>query len=435
MLGSGAKPLWLHEFRFQRGDGSWADVVARAFVLFDSDRKPIRLIGSICDNSMHRTMESRLMEAQRLSSLGAMANGLAHDVNNLLTPILTAAQRLKEDVFIDEHQTALIESIENNCRRGADLAGELMKFGDGQSGGTRSLRINKLIDSVVHIFRETFPRNIYVAHHAADDLHKIRADELQIDQVLMNLCIHARDQMPDGGELRITAENVVLDAQFALACKRIKPGAFIKIQVKDTGLGYTASELKSLFDPSKENRSEQYLGLVTVYSVVEKLGGDIVVSSHPGKWTSFDVYLPALDDDPGEREVDESAPPANGNGELILLVDDKPEIRELTRETLEHHGYSVVTATDGADAVTIYCQRRNEIALVLMDLKMPVMDGVTAIQVLHGINPHIRIVATTGSFASLELASSPAHKIDGMLRRPYTNAKLLAILGEVVNRR
>lgn len=116
-------------------------------------------------------------------------------------------------------------------------------------------------------------------------------------------------------------------------------------------------------------------------------------------------------------------------------MDDEPEIRELTRETLEHHGYSVVTATDGADAVTIYCQRRNEIALVLMDLKMPVMDGVTAIQVLHGINPHIRIVATTGSFASLELASSPAHKIDGMLRKPYTNAKLLAILGEVVNRR
>lgn len=132
-LAAGAKPLWLSEFRFRRSDGAWAHVLARAFVLLNTDRKPHRLIGSMFDNTQHRTMETRLMESQRLSSLGSMANGLAHDVNNLLTPILTAAQRLKEDVFIDEHQTALLETIEDNCKRGASLAEELMKIGDGQS--------------------------------------------------------------------------------------------------------------------------------------------------------------------------------------------------------------------------------------------------------------------------------------------------------------
>lgn len=287
----------------------------------------------------------------------------------------------------------------------------------------------------MHIFRETFPKDVYVAHHAPENLHKIWADELQIDQILMNLCIHARDQMPDGGELRITAENVVLDAQFALASKWIEPGPFVKLRIKDTGLGYTPAELKSLFDPTQENRSEAYLGFVTVDSIVEKLGGDIVVASVPGKWTSFDVYLPAVteSDEAGAGEDDASA--VNGNGELVLLVDDEPKIRDLTRETLEHHGYAVITANDGAKAVTLYCQRRHEISVVLMDLKMPVMDGVTAIQVLRGINPRIRIVATTGSFGSLDEVNAPRHKLDGSLRKPYTNAVLLRTLGDVVNRR
>jgi len=435
LLAAGAKPLWLSEFRFRRGDGAWAHVLARAFVLLNTERKPHRLIGSMFDNTQHRTMETRLMESQRLSSLGSMANGLAHDVNNLLTPILTAAQRLKEDVFIDEHQTALLETIEDNCKRGASLAEELMKIVDGQSEGARSLRIHKLIESVVHIFRETFPKDIYVAHHAPENLHKIWADELQIDQILMNLCIHARDQMPDGGELRITAENVVLDAQFALSSKRIEPGPFVKLRIKDTGLGYTPAELRSLFDPTQENRSEAYLGLVTVDSIVEKLGGDIVVESAPGKWTSFDVYLPAVIENEEGAADEEDASPINGNGELVLLVDDEPKIRDLTRETLEHHGYEVITANDGAEAVTIYCQRRHEISVVLMDLKMPVMDGVTAIQVLRGIHPRIRIVATTGSFGSLDEAKAPRHKLDGSLRKPYTNAMLLKTLGVVVNRR
>ncbi len=435
LLAAAAKPLWLSEFRFRRGDGVYSHVLARAFVLLGSDRAPLRVIGSLFDNTQHRALETQLMESQRLSSLGALANGLAHDVNNLLTPILTAAQRLKEDAFIDESQTSLIETIETNCQRGATLARELMRFGDGQSGGVRAMRINKLIESVAHVFRETFPKNIYLQHDAPESLHKVRADELQIDQVLMNLCIHARDHMPDGGELSCTAENVTLDRQFALASGRVQPGPHVKLRVKDTGRGFTPDELKRLFDPSQEHRSDRYLGLVTVDSIVEKLGGDIVVQSNPGKWTQFDVYLPAvIEEEEGEEQL-EDAPQRPGHGELIMLVDDEPKILELTSEMLEHHGYKVMSAPDGAAAVTLYCQRKHEIAVVLMDLKMPVMDGVTAIRVLRGINPHLKIVATTGSVLGLDEVSAPKHRLDGFLRKPYTNARLLKVVNEVISRR
>ena len=434
-LSEGKKPLWLSEFRFQRGDGAWAHVLARAFVLFDSKRKPLRLIGTMFDNTQHRTMESRLIKSQRLSSLGAIANGLAHDVNNLLTPILTAAQRLKEDVFIDEGQTALLETIENNCLRGAALTEELMKIGDGQSGGIRPLRSNDFIESVVMIFRETFPKDIYILYDTPEDLHQVLADELQIDQILMNLCIHARDQMPNGGELRITSENVRLDAQFALSSERIEPGPFVRIRVKDTGQGYAPDELRRLFGPTQEDRAGEYLGLVTVDAIVDKLGGDIVVDSQPGNGTSFEVYLPAVISGEAETGAEAAASAPRGNGELIMLVDDEPKVRDLTQETLEHYGYKVVTANNGAEAVTVYCQRRQEISAVLMDLKMPVMDGVTAITVLRGINPHVMIIATTGSFDGLEQPHAPGREIDGCLRKPYTNARLLKVLGEVVNRR
>lgn len=433
ILADGVKPLWLSEFRFQRGDGGYAHVLARAFVLFDSERKPLRLIGSMFDNTQHRAMETQLMVSRRLSSLGAMAAGLAHDVNNLLTPILTATQRLKEDVFFDEGQTGLLETIETNCLRGASLTTELMRIGDGQSTGMRSLKINKLIESVVHVFRETFPRDVYIVYDMPDNLRKVRAEELQIDQILMNLCIHARDHMPDGGELRIVAENVHLDAQFALGSKRVKQGAHVKISVKDTGLGFTPDEIKRLFGPSQESRAEQYLGLVTVDSIVEKLCGDIVVRSNPGKWTVFEVYLPAVVEEDDEEDDPVGMPLESGNGELILLVDDEPKIRELTCETLEHHGYSVITARDGADAISMYCQRRQDINAVLMDLKMPVMDGVTTIRVLRGMNPHLKIVVTSGSIGGLDEVSGPRHQVNGFLRKPYTNARLLQMVSEVVN--
>ena len=353
-LASGHTPFWLSEFRFLRGDGGYAHVVARAFVLFDSDRKPIRLIGSMLDNTQQKLLEARFMDSQRLSGIGAMANGLAHDVNNLLTPVLTAAQRLKEDAFIDESQTALLETIEENCLRGAKLMSEIMRYGDGKSAGVRTIQISALIESVVAVFRETFPRDIYLVHDASAELHEIRADELQIDQILMNLCIHARNQMPEGGELKITAENTRLDDHFALASKGIKPGPFVRISVRDEGLGYTTEDLKKLFDPTQETRDESYLGLATVKAIVEKLEGTIDVQSSPGKWTVFEVYLPAMvekcDDEP---ELDPNEKLVDGHGELVMLVDDEPRICELSRETLERHGYQVLTAKDGADAISL----------------------------------------------------------------------------------
>lgn len=315
------------------------------------------------------------------------------------------------------------------------MTGEIMKYGDGKSVGVRTIQINKLIESVVAIFRETFPRDIYLVHDAPADLHEIRADELQIDQVLMNLCIHARNKMPNGGELKITAENTRLDDQYALASKGIAPGPFVKISVRDEGLGYTAEDIKTMFDPARETRDESYLGLVTVKAIVEALEGTIEVQSQPGRWTSFEVYLPAVvekrDDEP---ELDPNDKLVEGHGELVLLVDDEPKICELSRETLERHGYKVLTAKDGADAISSYCQKRKDVLVVLMDMKMPVMDGLTAIRVLRNMNPQLKIIATTGSVRGQSEVDSPLLRTDGFLRKPYTTARLLKILSDVINR-
>lgn len=435
-LMSAARPFWLSEFRFLRGDGGYAHVLARAFLLYDSERKPIRLIGSMLDHTRQKQLESQFLETQRLSGIGTIARGLAHDVNNILTPVLTAAQRLKEEVFLDEKQAGLLETIERNCLRGSKLMDNIMNYAKGgaEEDNVRPLDIGGLIESVALMFRETFPRNIEITYDSSENLHQIEADELQFEQILMNLCINARDSMPHGGRLALTARNKTPDSYFLLAHPDVKHAPYVVIRVQDEGIGYTADEQKTLFDPSMETVTDSFLGLVTVKTLVDKLNGVIEIVSSPDKGTTFEIYFPAAEGVKEEAEPNLDDLLVDGGGETVLLVDDEPKICELSQESLECHGYRVISARDGAAAVSLYCQHRMEIAAVLMDLKMPVMDGVTAIRVLRGMNSKIKIIATTGSVRNQNELDLGHVRTDGFLRKPYTTASLLKMLKEVINR-
>ncbi len=381
-------------------------------------------------------IEEHLLRAQRMESIGTLAGGIAHDLNNILSPILMATDMLAINTSSEE-TLRWLSIIKENSERGADLVRQVLTFARGVEGERVSVQLKHIVKELVKVLQETFPKSIAVKFYIEPDLNVISADPTQIHQVLMNLCLNARDAMPNGGTLKISVKNIGLDENYVQMNPEAQTGSYIIMTIADTGIGMPPEITKRIFDPfftTKEIGKGTGLGLATTLSIVRSHGGFITVYSESGKGTEFSIYLPASVSSEIENSKAKELRYPRGNGELILVVDDEENIRQITKSTLEKFGYRVLIANDGTEAIAAFSEHRNEIAVVLTDMMMPFMDGTATIRALRKLNPSLKIIAASGLATNEQSSDLTKLNVNDFLAKPYTAEKLLVTLSEVINK-
>jgi PAS domain S-box-containing protein len=425
---------WQGEIRQTRRDGEEITVESRWTLVRDEKGQPNSILVINTDITEKKRMESQFLRAQRMESIGTLAGGIAHDLNNVLSPILMAIDMLQLKTT-DEASKKWLDVLRTNAERGGNMVRQVLSFARGVEGERVALQPKHLIKEIVKILRETLPKSLEISFQIPNDLWIISADATQMHQVLMNLCVNARDAMPEGGSIAIKAENVFVDENYARMHLEAKPGSFVMISVADTGPGMTPEIQSRIFEPfftTKEMTKGTGLGLSTALTIVKSHGGFINVYSELHKGSQFTLYLPAVDM-PGA--ADAAALQTNlplGHGELVLVVDDEESIREITRGTLETFGYKVLTASDGTEALALYADKKNEIAVVLTDMVMPFMDGSATIRALQRMDPKVRIIAASGLGAGQRAGEGALEGVSVFLNKPYTAEKLLNTLAQVL---
>ncbi|NDJ24492.1 response regulator [Nostoc sp. B(2019)] len=410
-------------------------VASRWSLVCDQQGSPKSILTVDTDITEKKQLEAQLFRAQRLESIGTLASGIAHDLNNILTPILAGAQLLPlKFPDADERTQHLLEILEMNAKRGADLVKQVLSFARGVEGKRITLQLRHLIIELAKILKETLPKSIEIHTDVPQDLWTVSGDSTQIHQVLMNLCVNARDAMPNGGTLRISAENAFFDENYARMNLEAQIGPYVVITVSDTGVGIPAEILDRIFEPfftTKEVGKGTGLGLSTVIGIIKSHGGFVNVSSEVGNGTRFQVYLPAAE---GMETLSlESLTLPKGHGELILVVDDEPAIQEITKTSLETHNYQTIIANDGIEAIALYAKHADKISAVLMDIMLPTLDGLTAIRTLQKINPQVKIVATSGLMSNNKIGTIAGIGVTTFLPKPYTVNELLLALQKVMS--
>jgi PAS domain S-box-containing protein len=430
-----ANGSWLGELEVLGPSGARI-VSSRWNVLTTEEGSPRGMLVINTDVTRQRAIEAQLLRTQRLESIGTLAGGIAHDLNNVLTPIL-ASLALFRDSERDPERLSDLETLEACTRRGAEMVRQLLSFARGNADSVRVLSdLVGILDEVLKIARDTFPKSITTVVRAGDNPWPVLADPTQMHQLFMNLCVNARDAMPSGGTLTVVVEGVVLDEVYAGMNVDAKPGPYVLVRVEDTGEGIAQGIQDRIFEPFFTTKGPGLgtgLGLSTCHAIVRSHGGFIHLYSEVGKGTRFKVYLPA------EVSRSISAVAAihqtqlpRGSGELILVVDDEEGVRQLTGRTLERFGYSVVVAANGAEAVSLYAKSAGAIALVLTDMSMPIMDGPATIIALRTIDPHVKIVGSSGLDASGRMAKALGAGVTNFVPKPYTAEMLLQTIGRVL---
>src|SRR5919199_4128863 len=425
------KSEWLGELHKVTKDGKKIIVESRWTLIRNAQDQPKSILSVNTDITEKKQLEAQFFRAQRMESLGTLASGIAHDLNNVLAPILMAVQLLQLKLT-DERSLQWLAILEMNAKRGAELVKQVVSFARGMEGDRTLVQVRHIISEIKQIVMETFPKSINISLDIEQDLWTVCGDVTQLHQVLMNLCVNARDAMPDGGTLKISAKNIVFDEDQIRINIDAQVGSYIVITVSDTGTGIPAEILDRIFEPfftTKKRGQGTGLGLSTVLGIIKSHRGFINVSSEMGLGTEFKVYLPALEESETPLVADLEIP--RGHGELILVVDDELAIRKITQTSLETYGYRVLTASDGIEAIALYAQRKEEINLVLIDMMMPEMDGPTTIRTLRKIQPQVKIVGVSGLVSNDKLTQVVTLGVKTFLSKPYTTQELLNTIDQV----
>jgi len=425
---------WSGEIAHRTKAGADVTVLSRWTLVRDANGEPKSIFVVNTDIGEKKRLESQLLRAQRMESIGTLAGGIAHDLNNILSPILTSIQMLQLKLH-DEQSRAVLDALRTSALRGSDLVRQVLSFARGAAGERIMLQPGYVIRDALKILKEALPKSIEVELHIPRDLWIVAGDPTQIHQVLMNLCVNARDAMSAGGRLTVRAENVVIDENYARMTIEASPGHYVRITVADTGIGIAPEVADRIFEPfftTKEHGRGTGLGLSTVLGIVKGHGGFVNVYSEPGRGTEFRLHIPADTsaplDEPGADAVELSM----GHGELILVVDDEAAIREITRHTLETFGYRTLTANDGPEAVALFAEHRRKIRAVVLDMMMPLMDGPMTIRALRRLDPTVRILATSGLTSGGKTPGADAAGVNGVLPKPYTADTLLQALAAIL---
>ncbi|QFS48325.1 ATP-binding protein [Nostoc sphaeroides] len=433
---------WQGELEKTSKSGKKLIVESRWKLINDEHSQAKSILVVDTDITQKKQLEKQLLRAQRMESIGTLASGIAHDLNNVLSPILMSVHLLKSKIG-DQQINQMLSIIENNAKRGADLVKQVLSFTRGIEGNVQGqaatrqctvLQVKHLLLEMQQIISQTFPKSIAVYTEIQEELLPICADSTQLHQVLINLCLNARDAMPTGGNLTISAENIWIDETYASMHIDAKVGAYIVLTVADTGLGINSEILDRIFEPfftTKELGKGTGLGLSTVIRIIKEHDGFITVSSFVGKGTKFKVYLPAVNQVPIELLEDTAIP--TGSGECILVVDDETAIQEITKTSLENYNYTAMTAGDGIEALAIYAQHKDKISAAIIDMMMSKMDGATTIRTLQDINPLLPIIVVSGLVTSEQVPIDKTDEHTAFLPKPYTTQELLKTLHAVIS--
>lgn len=387
------------------------------------------------DISEKKTFEAQMYRSQRLESIGTLAGGIAHDLNNVFSPILMAIQLLQSSAP-DAKKQEWLSMLQSSTERGASIVKQLLTFARGYEGEKILLQPKHLIHDIEKIISETFPRNIRVSTEIARDLWMVSGDLTQLHQVLMNLCVNARDAMTSGGRLLIKAANIVLDERAIRLHFNGTPGPYVVITVEDTGIGISKDNIDKIYDPfftTKEIGKGTGLGLSTVLSIVKSHAGFVNVYSEEGQGSIFKLYLPASEVVDIKHQEKNTAQYPTGKGEGILLVDDEAPIREVTKGILEAYGYRAFVAEDGTEAIVQYTLHHDEIQLVITDMMMPNIDGATLIRTLQRIDPTVKIIATSGLSDAEGMIEAKNSSVRAFIHKPYQSDKLLTVIHGILN--
>jgi PAS domain S-box-containing protein len=414
------------ELRVKHKEGSWRILELRGKALLPGG--PIEgVVINSRDVTEKRETEAQLLRAQRMECLGILAGGIAHDLNNILSPILMGSELLKS--YYDQTEAlSIVENIQCSSQRGADLVKHILSFARGVKGEAGMLNIKPLIQEIVKLLRDTLPKNIQFQVHLADDLFPIVCNPTELHQVIMNLCVNARDAMPQGGLLQFKAVNYQLPPQ--LRATLPDPNArHVRISIRDSGTGIPPKIMPEIFKPfftTKDEGKGTGLGLSTVLSIVQRNHGTVDVESTPGEGATFHITLPAADSEEERTVRDRSRIPA-GNGEEILVVDDEEAILEITRIILENANYNVSVASDGVQALRTFQTSSQNWKLVITDASMPIMDGPTFAREIHRAAPNIPILLATGDSATYANHSKNP-EVDAVISKPYSSRELLMLV-------
>lgn len=428
-----AQEEWRDEIHSWTKAGRQVTVETRWTLVRDEADHPQWILSVDTDITAKKQLEAQFYRAQRLESLGTLASGIAHDLNNVLTPIVAISQLLRlKQLNLDARSLQMLEVLEDSAKRGANLIQQILTFTRGTGGERSSIQLAPLLQEVINVVQQTFPRSIVIQQMIPEQSNwLVFADSTYLHQVLMNLCVNARDAMPNGGILSLAIEDYFVDQAFAQTNLDAQAGDYVVITIADTGTGIPLAVRDRIFDPfftTKPPGQGTGLGLATVLGIVRTYGGFLQVFSEVGQGTQMKVYLPLI----AGMTTDDNSPqaPLDGNGELVLVVDDDLAVQLSTRSLLESHNYTVLSANDGIEAIELYAQHHDAIKLVILDVMMPKMSGIMLIQRLKAMHPQVQIMAMSGLPVNREPALTAGAKI--FLPKPYTLDHLLENLQALI---
>jgi PAS domain S-box-containing protein len=427
------------EYRMMTPQGQINWVFGNAIAIEDEAGNITGYLGTLNDITEQKLLEQQFLRAQRLESLGTLASGIAHDLNNVLTPIVGAAQLLQvilptldvsEASPMEKRSQRLLTMLVESSLRGSSLVKQILTFARGVDGQRTVLKVHHILVEMIDVARQTFPKSIEISLDLpVEDLWMVCVDATQIHQVFMNLFVNARDALPHGGSIMATATNLVIDDAAAKLDVNVRDGSYVVITIADTGIGIDSQAIDLIFDAfftTKELGTG--LGLSTVFSIIKAHDGYIHVDSQIGHGTCFTIYLPAVTNSEEKQQVVQPEL-FDGKGRLVLVVDDEFSIREIIKDSLETYNYRVTLASDGIEAIALYERNWKQIAVVLLDMMMPNLHTPYIIRALQGINPAVKVIAMSGTSANQSIVERYA--LGAFLTKPFTTTAMLRTLANL----
>ncbi|MGO9122766.1 MAG: PAS domain S-box protein [Desulfomonilaceae bacterium] len=420
----------------RKKDGTICEMDATVTPIRDPNGRIVSLVGVERDVTHEVLLQKQLLQAQKMEAIGTLAGGIAHDFNNLLTVVLGFSELLLAEKEQDDPEYADLQKIFHAARNGAELVQRLLMFSRKSESKPVPMDLNKKIVQVEKLLRRTIPRMVDIILELSADLPRTNADPSQIEQILMNLAVNARDAMPDVGKLTLKTSIVTLDQEYCRLHVEASPGEYVVLEVSDTGYGMDKQTVEHIFEPfftTKEMGRGTGLGLAMVYGIVKQHNGHMTVYSEVGQGTTFQVYLPAI---PGEEETGvetQEEVPAFG-AETVLLVDDEEFVRELGARILTKHGYTVLQAVNGREGLDLFKKERSRISLVILDLIMPEMGGTECLKELLKIDPRVNVLVASGYSADASVKQTIQMGARSFVTTPFRVKQLLRDVRQVLDR-
>ncbi|HUI28696.1 MAG TPA: PAS domain S-box protein [Candidatus Acidoferrales bacterium] len=424
------------EFMFKKKNGEEIRVSSTTTVVLDESRQTFLFLGIVRDITKQKALQQQLIQAQRMESVGTLAAGIAHDFNNLLGIIMGYSAVIEKGTAEPDKIARSVDTIQKATARGASLVRQLVTFAQKGESVFERVQINDVVNETTKLLRETLPRTITIATELKPDLPPIDADATQIQQVLLNLCVNARDAMPGGGTVRIVTtalEKEKVVSRFPNASSK----GYIFLEVTDTGTGMDEETKRRIFDPfftTKDVGKGTGLGLSLVHSIVSNHGGFVDVDTSPGAGTTFGIYLP-IEEQKAEH-VETAVIPLEdvpGGTETILVIEDEEMLRELVKTVIEFKGYHVITACDGEEGIEIFKRKQSEIALVISDLGLPKFPGDEVLRRIRSLDPAAKLVAASGFVESDVRMRLLNLGVERFVQKPYLPSEILQTIRGIID--